>query len=79
MFKILPHTYSVVKKNLVLLSIIFLSVNVFAQDDNDSITDSDTTLVTDSIYEPGADDISPKFDSLTSFTIPFIQFFGNSR
>jgi len=70
MFKILPHTYSVVKKNLVLLSIIFLSVNVFAQDDNDSITDPDTTLVTDSIYEPGADDISPKFDSLTSFTIP---------
>ena len=70
MFKILPHTYSVVKKNLVLLSIIFLSVNVFAQDDNDSITDSDTTLVTDSIYEPGTDDISPKFDSLTSFIIP---------
>jgi len=39
MFKILPHTYSVVKKNLVLLSIIFLSVNVFAQDDMDSIID----------------------------------------
>ena len=70
MLKILPHTYSVVKKILVLLSIIFLSVNVFAQDDIDTIADSDTTLVIDSIYEKETDETSPKFDSLTSFTIP---------
>ena len=70
MFKILPHTYSVVKKNLVLLSFIFLSVNVFAQGDMDSITDSDTTPIVDSIYETETDETSPKFDSLTSFAIP---------
>src|SRR5215203_3754928 len=71
MFKMLLHTYPRVKKNLVLLSILFLSINVFAQDDiEDSIIYSDTTLLTDSIYESETDKIAPKFDSLTSFTIP---------
>ena len=71
MFKILSHIHSRVKKKLILLSIIFLSVNVFAQDDKeDSISPSDTTIITDSVYETDLDETLPEFDSLTSFIVP---------
>ena len=70
MFKILPHTYSVVKKSLVLWSLIFFGASVFAQDPNDSISDSDTMLVTDSVYESESDETLPGFDTLTSSAIP---------
>jgi len=56
---------------LFLFSILFLSINLFAQGNiEDSITYSDTTLITDSIYEPETDETAPKFDSLRSFSTP---------
>ena len=71
MFKILPHIHSMVKKNFILWGILFLSINVFAQDDiEDSIAYPDTTLLTDSTYEEEIDETAPKFDSLASFIIP---------
>ena len=69
MFKILLHTHSRVKKKLALFSILFFSINVFAQGNIEhSITYSDPTLITDSINEPETDETVPKFDSLTSLT-----------
>ncbi len=70
MFKIPTHIHSLVKKLLILLSIILFSTNVFGQGDlEDSITATDTAVI-DSIYDSETDEESPKFDSLTSFTIP---------
>ena len=72
MLKTFPHIHCILKKNLILWGLLFLSINTIAQNGiEDSITNSDTTFIADSTFEEEVDETVPKFDSLTSSTIPF--------